>query len=182
MPSPPSRSAGLLGQIGRTCRWLGVLAGSGCMASLGPPDQEALNPSPWLPSAAEIVAADHPESPFGGGTAAARPFPRPKPENPTGKSVIRLSSGTPEELIGLGPELTVNLLGQPTSSVEEASTRIWQYQDPACTLQLTLLLNVLTSTYQTVFYEVTPAEGDEITREACLSTIIANRGTYTPRN
>ena len=26
-------------------------------------------------------------------------------------------------------------------------------------LQLTLLLNVLTSTYQTVFYEVTPADG-----------------------
>ena len=98
--------------------------------------------------------------------------------NPATNSVIRLSSGTPEELIGLGPELTVNLLGEPSSRVEEASTRIWQYDDSACTLKLTLLLNVLTSTYQTVFYEVTPTEGAEITREACLSTIIANRETY----
>ena len=175
MPLPPFCSIGPLGQIGRTCRWVVVLALGGCLATFEPADQEALDPAPWFPSAGQITRADNPESPFG--TAAVQPVPRPKPLNPATTSVIRLSSGTPEELIGLGPELTINLLGEPSSRSEEASTRIWQYDDPACRLQLTLLLNVLTSTYQTVFYEVTPTQGVEITREACLSTIIANRRT-----
>ena len=141
--------------------------------TLEPADQEALEPGPWLPSATQIADADHPETPFT--RVALGPLPRPKPLSLTDTSIIRLSSGTPEELIGLGPELTVNLLGEPSSQVEEASTRIWQYDNAACSLQLTLLLNLLTSTYQTVFYEVTPAEGTGTTREACLSTIIANR-------
>ena len=173
VPLPPSCSKGPVGQIGRLCGWTAMLGLAGCLAIFGAADQDTLDPSPWLPSAAQIADADNPETPFT--RVAVGPIPRPKPLNPANRSVIRLSSGTPEELIGLGPELTINLLGEPSSRVEEASTRVWQYDNAACTLQLTLLLNLLTSTYQTVFYEVTPAEGTGTTREACLSTIVANR-------
>ncbi len=178
MPFKFLRSKGPLGWIGSPGRWGILLCLGGCLTIIEPPDQEALEPGPWLPPAAQITLADNPESPYAWVPAAPRP--RPKPPNPVSSPVIRLSSGTPEELIGLGPEVTMNLLGTPNSRVEEASTRIWQYDDDACTLQLTLLLNVLTSTYQTVFYEVTPAEGAEITREACLSTIIAKRMMAIP--
>ena len=178
MPLKLPRNLGPWGRIGGSGRWGFLLCLGGCLATIDPADQEALERGPWLPLAGQVALADTPETPFS--WVPETPTPRPKPPNPVNTSIIRLSSGTPEELIGLGPEVTMNLLGAPSTRVEEASTRIWQYDDDACTLQLTLLLNVLTSTYQTVFYEVTPADGAEITREACLSTIIAKRAAAIP--
>ncbi len=108
-----------------------------------------------------------------------RPVPIAKPEAPTRVPEIRLAwAGTrPDELIGLDPGLVLELLGEPARRQREPPSEIWQYNGSNCTLQLVLLVDVVTEEHRTVFYEV-KHEGSEVNTDGdgdCLAEILTER-------
>ncbi|MFQ5971388.1 MAG: hypothetical protein ACE5Q3_03590 [Alphaproteobacteria bacterium] len=106
----------------------------------------------------------------------AVPAPRPKPEPPPRKTVTAFATPRPEFLVGLGPEAALVLLGEPALRVQDPPGEIWQYNGRSCSLELTLLLDVVAEQYRTVFYEVRNGNSEvENGDRDCLAEIIADR-------
>ena len=113
--------------------------------------------------------------------APAQPVPVAKPDIPNRGSEIRLARAEtkPDELIGLNPDLVLELLGEPVWRQREPPSEIWQYSGNNCTLQLVLLVDVVTQEHRTVFYEV-KHEGPEVKSDGdgdCLAEILTDRRT-----
>ena len=111
--------------------------------------------------------------------APTRPVPVAKPDVPSRLPEIRLAKAEtrPDELIGLNPDLLVELLGEPVWRQREPPSEIWQYSGHNCTLQLVLLVDVVTEEHRTVFYEV-KHEGSEVNTDGdgdCLAEILTER-------
>ncbi len=113
--------------------------------------------------------------------APVRPVPIAKPDVPSRAPEIRLARAEtqPDELIGLNPDLVLELLGEPVWRQREPPSEIWQYNGNNCTLQLVLLVDVVTEEHRTVFYEV-KHEGSEVNTDGdgdCLAEILTERRT-----
>ncbi len=111
--------------------------------------------------------------------APVKPVPLAKPNVPTRIPDIRLARAEtqPDELIGLNPDLVLELLGEPVWRQREPPSEIWQYNGNSCTLQLVLLVDVVTEEHRTVFYEV-KHEGSEVNTDGdgdCLAEILTER-------
>ncbi len=111
--------------------------------------------------------------------APTRPIPMAKPNAPNRVPEIRLAAAEtrPDKLIGLNPDVLVELLGEPVWRQREPPSEIWQYNGNNCTLQLVLLVDVVTEEHRTVFYEV-KHEGSEVNTDGdgdCLAEILTER-------
>ena len=111
--------------------------------------------------------------------APVQPVPVTKPDVPSRVPEIHLArtDTQPEELIGLNPNLVLELLGEPVLRQREPPSEIWQYNGNNCTLQLVLLVDVVTEEHRTVFYEV-KHEGSEVNTDGdgdCLAEILTER-------
>ncbi len=111
--------------------------------------------------------------------ASPAPLPLTKPRPPDRLPEIRVAAAEtrPDDLIGLGPSLVLEMLGEPVWRRQEPPAEIWQYAGHSCTLQLVLLVDVVTEEHRTVFYEV-KREGSEVNTNGdgdCLAEILTER-------
>lgn len=145
---------------------LAVGCGLGNEFRTEPAGAAALPPSEWADTRPPGTATG----------VEAIPAPKPKPTPPPRETVTAFATPRPEFLVGLGPEAALVLLGEPALRVQDPPGEIWQYNGRSCSLELTLLLDVVAEQYRTVFYEVRNGNSEvENGDRDCLAEILADR-------
>jgi hypothetical protein len=99
----------------------------------------------------------------------AAPAPAADPVNNPGAD----PAADPEKLIGLDRESTQELLGQPNLQQAEPPAQVWYYTATDCTLRVFFYLELETTTYRALHYEMTRNDTAQLGERSCISQIFA---------
>lgn len=142
-------------------------------------------PMPSLPQAESTAAAEPAAAP------APPPPPRPKPQSqpqqlaalpppappaPADDPVNNPGANPaadPEKLIGLDQDSTEALLGPPNLQQAEPPAQVWYYTATDCTLRVFFYLELETTTYRALHYEMTRNDTSQLGERSCIAQIFA---------
>ncbi|NIR59334.1 MAG: hypothetical protein GWO02_07340, partial [Gammaproteobacteria bacterium] len=97
------------------------------------------------------------------------PVPRPRERPPVPRRGIEPD---PDQLIGLSQAETEALLGVPKWKEEAAPAEVWHYASGNCTLKVFFYLDLASSTYRALVYEVKDHDESDHAKRLCFAQIL----------
>jgi hypothetical protein len=132
------------------------IAGCGLLQDfLAPPQEPASSPPP--PD--KVQEADVPPP-------SPAPVRKAQPARPARELDL-------QKVVGLDKEQTLALLGKPTAVREQSPSTVWNYRIAECTLDLFFYMDVSTSDFRVLTYDLKTSGRTADSRRACLTRLRA---------
>ncbi|MBI1209007.1 MAG: hypothetical protein GC191_17180 [Azospirillum sp.] len=129
------------------------------------------------PAGSDIKQAVKPPRPPPGKAANAhKPAVRParvtpEPQTPEPQTPKSPGPVAPERLVGLGERETRRLIGPPAAILDQPPAQVWAYESDICRLELGFYMDLASSTFRVLTYQLTPKGGNGLSGDACVGSV-----------